>query len=191
MSMTIPTIPSLPAGYVVQGADMTNLAAAATFLLTKPIVRVRDTANGTTTIGTSPTAMTYSSADINTDGIWSGAHPQRLTIQTPGWYKVRYMVQCGSNNGPFLAWVTSTTGNMNPAGSGITSSPYWASYNIGVGGSQASRCNGSGLWPFYLYANDYLQVMIQSTSAGQNTGDGAAGTATNGGSIFSLELKSI
>jgi hypothetical protein len=191
MSMTIPTIPSLPAGYVVQAGDMNNLAAAATFLLTKPIVRVRDTANGTTTIGTSPTAIQWGSADINTDGMWSGAHPQRLTIQTPGWYKVRYMVQCGSNNGPFLSWVISTTGSNNPAGSGIPSSAYWASYCVGVGGSQASRTNGSGLWPFYLYSGDYLEVMCQSTSSGQNTGDGAPGVATNGGSVFSLELKSI
>ena len=43
MAMTLPTIPQLPAGYVVQVADMNALANCATFLMTKPMARAYET----------------------------------------------------------------------------------------------------------------------------------------------------
>lgn len=189
MSMTIPTIPALPAGYVVQLADMQNLAAAATFALNKPYARVYD-ATGGVAILTTPTLVTYTNASFDPDGMWSVTNPNRLTIQTPGWYKVRHSTNAGTSK-THVAWAISTTGANNPAGSGITSSPYWGGYCNGVSGAQGARPHAAGIWPFYLYAGDYVQIQVQANATGNSTGTGAPGGGTVGGSWFSLEMVSI
>lgn len=188
--LTIPKIPNLPAGYTVQLADMQNLAAAATFLLNKPMTRIRDTSGGQS-ITTSPAAVTFSVADLDIDGMWNVSNPTRLTVQTPGWYRALYSVNCGGTTMSYTSWITSTTGANNPAGAGVVSLPYWGGYAQVPGSLQAARPRGFGIWPFYLYAADYLQVMIQGSTTGASTATTAPGSATAGGSYFSLELVSI
>ena len=343
MSMTIPKVPSLSAGYVMQLADLQALANAATFALTKPMASVIDE-TGSVAIGTSPAPVQFTDAIFDTDGMWgesllgqntgfesgigtwvaagncslsdsaaqahtgvdslaltsaaagnmgavscsaatittngmpvvagalvpisawfrsavsarscnvgidfynaSGglistlrganitdsttgwtqaratltapaasafcrASPQvlatgaasevhyvddvvmapyadRLIVQTPGWYKVRYGINPGVVGGVYTAWATSTTGANNPSGAGVTSSPYWSSC-ADLAAATFGWCRGAGVWPFFLYAGDYIQVSIQAAATGSSTGIGSPTGSTLGGSYFSLEYVS-
>lgn len=190
MSMVIPDVSTFDAGYIAVLDDIKDLAEAATFLLGKPMSRVLDGTGGVAIL-TTPTIVTFTTASFDPDGMWNVSTPNRLTIQTPGWYRVSYSVNCGAAADTFVSWVTSTSGANNPAGAGVTSAPYWSGSSDGVASSAAARPGGSGIWPFYLYAGDYLQVSVQSNAAGASTGTGAPGTAGSGGSFFELELVSI
>jgi hypothetical protein len=187
--MTIPTIPSLQAGQVVQLSDLQNLASAATFALTKPMTKVRDNTGGAA-IGTSFAAVSFTAAVFDTDGMWASGNPTRLTIQTPGWYTVRYGINVGATSGSYSACVASTAGANNVLTAGTVSSNYWGSYGVG-NSSLNTWIRSAGDWPFYLYIGDYLQVYVQADATGGSTGTAAPGGATTGGSYFSLELVSI
>lgn len=188
--MTIPTIPSLPAGYVVQLADLQNLSAAATFALTKPAVYAVDNTGGQA-ITTSFLAVPFTATFIDTDNMWIAGSAKRFTVQTPGWYKISYGVNVGSVGGVFNSAVASTTGSNNPQGSGVQSSYYWGGYTD-VAASSIGYAGATGDWPFYLYQGDFLQVFIKAAAAGASTGTAPPGTgASNGGSFFTAELVSI
>lgn len=186
--MTIPTIPTLPAGYVVQLADLQNLAYAATFALTKPMAAIIDSTGGQA-ITTTYNQVQFTGTTFDYDGMWNSGNPKRLTIQTPGWYKVRYGINIGTVGGVYNTAVASTTGSNNPLGSGVTSAKYWCGYCDNVA-AQVGWASAAGDWPFYLYAGDYVQVYVQAAAAGSSTGTTANGFS-NGGSYFSLELVSI
>lgn len=188
--MTIPTIPSLPAGYVVQLADLQNLAYAATFALTKPVVYAVDNTGGHA-ITTGFTAVSFTTTFFNTDGMWASGNAQRITINTPGWYKVSYGVNVGTVGGVFNSGIRTTTGPNNPAGAGINSNYNWMGY-CDVAAGAVGYCAGAGDWPFYLYAGDFFLVAIQAAAAGASTGTAAPGTGqNNGGSYIYAELVSI
>ena len=188
--MTIPTIPSLPAGYVAQLADLQNLAAAATFALNKPIMYAVDNTGGMA-ITTSWLSISFTTTFYDPDGIWAAGSPKRLTIQTPGWYKLSYGVNVGSVGGVFNSAVRSTTGSNNPQGSGVTSNYAWGGY-ADVSSGNIGYCGATGDWPYYLYQGDYLQVFVKAAAAGASTGTSAPGTGiNNGGTFVQLELVSI
>lgn len=163
--MTIPTLPSLPAGYVATSTDMNNLSAACTFLLTKPLTRVHDAA-GTLAIATSATAVPFNTADYDTDGMWSSGSNTKLTVQTPGWYKVAYAISAAGGTNPFNTYVAGTTGPNNPQGTGVSLGHYWAGYSNPVSASPGGAAGGSGIWPFYMYIGDTFQVNILAGTAG-------------------------
>jgi hypothetical protein len=187
--MTIPTIPSLPAGGVVQLTDLQNLAAAATFALTKPVVYAVDNTGGQA-ITTSFLAIPFTTTFFDTDSMWSAGSATRFTVNTPGWYKVSYGVNVGTVGGVFMTAVRSTTGSNNPQGAGVNSSYYWAGA-ANVVASSIAYPGATGDWPFYLYAGDYLSVFVKAATAGASTsGTGITG-GNNGGSFFTAELVSI
>ena len=179
----------MPAGYVAQLADLQNLAYAATFALTKPMTKVIDNTGGQA-ITTSFAAVQFSAAVFDLDGMWLGGSPKRLTVQTPGWYKVSYGINVGTVGGVFNTAVGSTTGANNPLGSGVASAKYWAGY-CDEAASNVGWATATGDWPFYLYQGDFVQVFVQAAAAGASTGTTAPGGLSNGGSYFSLELVSI
>jgi hypothetical protein len=188
--MTIPVLPSLPAGYVATLGDMQALAYAATFALTKPMTKVIDNTGGAT-IGTSFGTVAFTTAVFDIDGMWNVANPHRLTVQTPGWYSVRYGINCGTVTGVYTTCVASTTGTNNPQGSGVVSGNYWGGMSDEPN-SSPGWATGGGDWPFFLYAGDYLQVFIEAAATGSSTGTGTPGSGPNhGGSYFSAELVSI
>lgn len=182
MAMTIPVIPSTPAGHIATDGDMNAMAAACTFLLTKPTVRVHDAAGGLA-IGTTATTIPFNTKDYDTDGMWATGTNTRLTIQTPGWYKFRYSIATAGSHAVNTK-MRSTTGPNNPAGSGVTSGDHWGGYTaslatfVGAGGC-------SGIWPFYLYAGDFLFVVALADAAGNTTNNSVVG------SFFSLEFVSV
>ena len=183
MSMTIPTIPAMPAGYVVQAADLNNLAYAAQFLLTKPATRVHDGVGGQALV-TTGTAIQYSVADFDTDSMWSSGSPTQLTVQTPGFFKIDYMID--QNNGiSYTSVAQITTGTNNPAGSGI-STQCWPGGSFGA----SNRCcaRAGGILPFYMYALDYVQVLAYPDINGSST---SSAPATFTPSYLALELVSI
>lgn len=187
MSMTIPVIPAMPAGYIATAADMNNLAYGAQFLLNKPMARVHDTAGGLA-IATTGTDIVYGAADFDTDGMWNIASNTRLTVQTPGFYKVEYWISLTVASGSTINANAScfvTTGSNNPAGSGVATECY-AGYGAGgaaSGGRVGTRA--SGVVPFFMYAGDWIKVRGIGAATGLSTSTGMVA------SWLSLELVSI
>lgn len=178
--MTIPTLPSsLPAGYVVQPGDLTSIAYGCTFLLTKPITRVHQATTGES-VTTSGTQINWDTVDFDTDGMWNSGTPSVLSAQTPGFYKIRYLVQLTSTSNIGNAYAFITTGSNNPAGSGVTYQ-CWGSYAWGV---SSYSMGASGILPSYLYAGDKVQVIGYPHMA-------ATTISTDVASFMSLELVSI
>lgn len=68
--MVIPTIPTLPAGSVVQLADLQNLAYAAQFALGKPMAQIIDNVGGLA-IGTSFGSVGFTDPVFDPDGMWT------------------------------------------------------------------------------------------------------------------------
>lgn len=189
MAMTIPTIPSLPAGYIAQAADLNNLAYAAQFLLNRPLTRIHDSAGGQA-IGTAgTTAISFAHVDYDNDSMYSSSQPTRLAVQTPGYYRVDYMISGYQSNGsnPMNTWAQVTTGSNNPQGSGVITE-VWPGYGVGNVGAQAVCCGrGSGIIPLFMYAGDYVTVYAQCTATGQTT----ATPSQFSSSYLCLELVSI
>lgn len=183
MTLVIPTIPAMPAGYVATTADMNNLAAACTFLLGKPAARVHDGAGGQT-IGAANTTIAFNTKDYDTDSMWASGTNTRLTIQTPGWYKFRYGVSSTTGGHVISSKILSTTGPNNPAGSGITSGEHWAGGTV-TSATAGGTAGCSGIWPFYLYIGDFLTVRALGEASGNVTDTSVAP------SFFSLEFVSI
>lgn len=192
MTMAIPTIPSLPAGHVVTLAEMQELAYAATFLLTKPIALIEQVANPQAINTSFGQLSNFSLAGViyDTDTMWAVGTPGRLTINTPGWYKVRYAVNVGTNGGTFNTAIKSTTGSNNPQGSGVVSPMYWGAYTVQPASTFPVYCGAQGVWPQYLYAGDWIQIYMKAAASGSSTGLTAPGSGTNGGSWFSAEFVS-
>jgi len=185
--MTIPVIPDLNAGQIAQVADLNAIASACTFLLAKPLARVHDAVGGQNpavfTAGNPPaTNIAFATVDLDTDGM-SGTST-KLTIHTPGWYKVRYGVNVSTagaanhiNTGVF-----STTGANNPLGAGVVAGPFLPSWTLAV--LPEGCAGGSGIFPFYLYNLDFLQIRAGTETAVDTTG------VTDAGSFFCLEFVS-
>lgn len=166
MALTIPTIPSMPAGHIATSNDMNQLAAAATFLLGKPIAHVHD---GTGGYAMASPMTCWDTKDIDTDGMWNGSQTDRLTIQTPGWYKLRVAITSNGAGGSLEFFMRSTTGSNNPLGSGVFSSPNWEAATIASSASPFVSFHVSGIWPYYLYPADFLQVRGVLTAGAGNT----------------------
>lgn len=185
MTMTIPTIPVMPAGYVATAADMNALAYGVQFMLTKPIVRARDNV-GTQAVGTATTTVSWGTTDFDTDGMYSGGTPTRLTIQTPGFYKITYMISAAiaGTTLPMNASAHVVTGANNPVGAGVDTE-MWAGY--GSGGVTGNRvtARSCGVIPWYMYAADYVWVGCFASSTGMTL------STTSFPSYLCLELVSI
>lgn len=193
MTMVIPTIPTMPAGYIATGTDMNNLAYCCTFLSTMPIARVRDAAGGQSlsTSSGSPTQISFATKDIDTDGMWSAGSPTFLTVQTPGWYKFRYSVAVGTGGSVRVnCHMRSTSGANNPGGAGNNSAALWGAYTYAAASSNNEYAGAAGVWPFYLYSGDQLAVRAYTDNA-VSTVTTAPSSGNNGGSFFSLEMVSI
>jgi hypothetical protein len=188
--MDIPTIPDLPAGHIVTADEMNQLGYACTFLATKPLTRARD-ATGGQALGTSATIINWTTTDVDSDSMWSSGNASRLTVQTPGLYKIRYAVAVAAASATRVgARCVSTTGSNNPSGSGVTSTPYWGAYVYCNASGTTQYAGASGVWPFHLYAGDYLQIEAYRDNA-ISTATTAPASGANGGSYFSCEFVSV
>lgn len=159
MTMTIPTLTSLTAGQVAQVSDLQAMTSACTFLMNKPIARVHMTTAGQS-LPTTPAAVTYNTADFDTDGMWGGSGSANLYARTPGYYKVRYGVN--QNGATGNGWILLTTGANNPAGSGVTTE-YCGSYVYGW--TASTMACASGLIPVYMYVGDYVSAYFAGNVA--------------------------
>jgi hypothetical protein len=77
----------------------------------------------------------------------------------------------------FNAWVAGAGGPNNPKVGSAASE--WGSFSYGVSALAAAGC--SGLWPYYLYQGDYLQIYAQYSGGTTTT------STTDSGSFFSME----
>lgn len=176
-------LPNFYAGYVVQPSDLNELNQVASLLLNKPFAHISDVTAGTA-IGTSLAAIPMVGVasvnvggvnQIDTDSMWNAANPTRLTVQTPGWYKLRYGITAavGSASNWLNAVGRVTTGANNPAGAGLTTQS-WPSYST-LASPAAAAVSGGGLWPAYMYQGDYFEVEAST----------AVGSAVTTGTSFS------
>jgi beta-mannanase len=157
----IPSLPTLPAGYVVQVSDMNALSNAASFLMSRPITRIHDGVGGQS-VGTTKVPVTFSAADFDSTGMWNSTFPAQLTVITPGYYKVSYAI--AQNSGVTMtSYIQVTTGSGNPQGAGY-STECCAGYAFGSGGHTTPH--GSGIIPWYLYAGDIVQVYTFCNQSG-------------------------
>lgn len=183
--MQLPSIPEqdgvpFPAGHVVTGAEMSALAYACTFAMNKPFTRVHATA--TQTLVNTGSFVNWDTVDYDADSMFDIGSPGRLTVQTAGYYKVRYMVNVGAFG--CNAAVVTTTGPNNPAGSARVSAQQWGSYVLG--GSPANGAmGGAGILKQYMFAGDYCQVVAERPAGSVTT------ILTDVGSWMSLEFVSI
>ena len=106
--MTAPALPTFTDGLVVHQADLNALVSninvlaantsgklqAAQYL--RPLTTVKTTANQNVTTGTT-TLVSWGSASINTDNMWTGSAPTQMTVQTAGVYFLTMF--CLFNNG--------------------------------------------------------------------------------------------
>jgi hypothetical protein len=183
---TLPTLPTLTAGYVVQEADMNNLAYCCTFLLAKPIASVKDSAGGQTISSGGTTVISWGTKNFDTDGMYSAGNPTRLTVQTPGWYKVSWCIGGMHGSAAMIhGYLNSTTGSNNPGGSGNVSADNWCNGQQSFS-STGANIGAAGVWPYYLYAGDYIQLTGQNPAAG-----GATFTTFANESFLSLEYVSL
>lgn len=177
--MTLPALTPVPAGYVVQASDLNAMGYGCTFLMNKPIARVHDVTGGQTIPTVGNTSIIFDTEDFDTDGMWSSSTPTQLTVQTPGYYHVRFGVNLAP--GVSNAWALVTTGINNPAGQGVTNI-YYDGYVIAVSNMGAS--GAGGVIPQYLYALDFVQIQSRAS----NTSTTFGGTV---GPYFSLEYVSV
>lgn len=185
--MNIPTLPDLAAGEVVAAADLNNIASACTFLLGKPIARIHDITGGLSIVG-SASVVTYTTKDFDTDGMWSSGAASRLTVQTPGWYKVRYSVQIAGGIASSTAYspnVLVQTGANNPQGSGVQFTCLQGGGSEG-GSGLTTFAGASGIIPAYMYPGDFVRVQISASATGTHTGADAGMPY----SFFSMEFAS-
>ena len=154
-----PNPPSQRAGTLATSADMNALANTALFLRTPPMVIAQSLTSGTgqSLTGGSATAVQYASLLRDTDGFFSTGLPTRLTVQTPGFYKVRYSIPFAVGGGNCQVFVRIQTGANNPAGAGVQT-PFWYGFSAAANSIDGTVCGG-GVMPFYFYAADFIQVM--------------------------------
>lgn len=192
-ALAIPTIPPLYTGHVVTAAEATQLCSAASFLLAPPMTMILDETGGQAiSVQATPTLVTFTNVLKDVDGAWNAGAPDRLTIQTAGWYKVRHAVNCvpaATGQAPFVTYLTSTTGANAPLGSGIVSGKYWGGYADGAS-SVRSYPGSAGIWPLYLYSGDFIQVHVYAQATGASTSATDPSSAALGGSFLSIEYVS-
>jgi hypothetical protein len=183
--VNLPSIPQhdgvpFPAGRVVTADEMNALSYACTFAMNPPDTRVHATT--TQSLSSGGTFVNYDTIDYDADGMFSISTPGRLTVQTAGFYKVRYMVNVGAFG--CNAFVQTTTGPNNPAGSSRVSQAQWGAYVLG-GGPANGAMGASGILKQYMFAGDYCQVTAMRPAGAVTT------ILTDVGSWLSLEFVSI
>lgn len=186
-ALTVPTIPAMPVGSVATAQQMNEMVYCCQFLYQKPMTKVIDEVGGQAIqVAASFTYVNFSAALYDIDGQWNAGTPTLLTIQTPGWYKIRYGITFTSGDtGGMSAAVRSLSGPNNPQGSGVASASYWASSCVCASG-MLNAIGASGLWPFYLYTGDQLRILMYTSRTAGNTTAGSAQT----GSFFVTEYVS-
>lgn len=177
MTLVVPTVPVLPAGYTVQAADLNQLAAVATFLLGKPYAHIADQSGGTSiatvafsalggTISlvgcTTATINNGTSGSIDTDGMWTfgaGGTGNFLTVQTPGWYIARVGIRVTVTSGDWLKiWPVFVPGLNNPVQSFYSSGVALYPNQASTDGGDAITLTAGGLSPFPLYPGDEIAM---------------------------------
>lgn len=121
----------------------------------RPMVRV--TQDTQSIPNNTPTVVTYDSAVFDTNTMWSGANPSRITFQTAGLYVF----------GSRWDWAFNVTGLRNA---------YWAYTNLAAvtttlidahrdaTGSGVNRMNLPYQW--YFQAGEYIALEVEQSSGG-------------------------
>ena len=162
MTMTLPAIPSTPAGTIATSADMNALAYACTFLMTKPIAEVYDSGSAQS-IPTAGANVKFNTERGNTDSMWTSGNAY-FAINTAGWYRLRYslnIVNASNNTCCYCAYGVFTPG---------TNSPYYGTGNLDFAVSSGRAFNetpamlsASGVCPAYLNAGDEIAVFAEAS----------------------------
>src|ERR1019366_1591044 len=155
-----PEVPVISAGQVATATLLNQCSAVATFLINKPSVYVQaNAAQALTTAGT-PVSFATDVHDTDSTAMWVVGSPTKLTVKTPGYWRVAYGVP--GTTASTTCWVRVTTGSNNPLGSGNTFA-CWSGASTANGG--AVFCvKAAGVIPYFLYQLDYVELIAQPSS---------------------------
>lgn len=155
---TVPVMHVFTTGEVVTASNLNNnTVTLAAFVLAVPYCKVRQTANQAISTGT---ALSWSTADVNSDSIWSAGAPTRLTSNTPGWYELSGKFECTTG-------ITTGRRGTIPAVNGTQLNQMLLP---GVQ-SSAGICPD---FPIFLNATDYAELLAFSDVASSSTNSGTA-----------------
>lgn len=185
--LAIPELPNIYAGYTMQPDDFDDLTYACEFLMTKPMTRAYDATGGqVVNVGLGSTVIVYTQITFDIDGMYNPAFPDRLTIQTPGWYKLRYGVNCGTSDVKLNAFAILSAGPNNPSGPGTLNM-----YGTSANSAPYTFMSAAGIIPAYLYTGDFVQVGVRCYT-GQTAATSVAGyqSSNDAGSYLCLEYVS-
>lgn len=146
-----------------------------TFLLVKPVVRLRRTGALTVAENTHQ-FVAFDTADEDTYSGWSGGSPTRYTVQAPGWYQVAVTVSISGTgaSGMLLAPSLAVNGASH---TGVTSGGGWegGTAYVATGASTQPKIVNS-FHEVYCNLSDYMQLDLwYSTESAITAVDTTAG----------------
>lgn len=162
MTVTAPTpLTTLVAGQIATATDLNAMASVVNFLSDKPVIRVHASTGGRA-ISTSGSAITWDASAFDNSGMYNSADPTYLTVQVPGWYKVRYTIAASNTSGVLNGYGSVLSG-------GVTSPERLPSFGVAVSSVPQLIIGASGLWPWYLNEGDQITIYGMANASGAVT----------------------
>lgn len=163
---TVPTVPTDHAGMIMPSADLNSLVSAAQWSMAingsgRPFFWLAK--SSTQSLTTSPAAVTWSSAVIDTDSGWSSSHSSQYTVQTAGYWHIDWSVGVSTTDVELICFAEVVTGSSNPFNPSATIEFQYERSASGSG--VAVHYSNGGLCPIYLVSGDYIQIMAESASS--------------------------
>lgn len=194
---TVPSFPSFPANDA-NLARLNQLSAAVAFACRCPVIfHLYKTVNQPVA-SASQVPVSWDAASADSDNGWDPAKSSRYTARTPGYFCCDWGANVASSgvDGELQIALRVTTGPGNPGGAGTVTYVSARSDDMGTSSQQESLVT-SATTP-YLYAGDYLEVVVacfsQSTTitAGwQNSGNNDLNGFPDGSPGFTGMLVSL
>ena len=170
MAKTYTTIPTFTAGAILTAAQMNQIGTTLNNTTVPPLARVRRSSSQNVPNATD-TVLSWTDLDFDTDSMWSGAAPDRLTITTTGIYLVTATVSfIASSTGERIAYIIKN-------GSGATR---FGQMRIGANATANETTLSVSAFVDIATSGDYIGVGVyQSAGTGTATVLGSGTSPTN------------
>lgn len=163
--MIVPVVRKWTAGTSVDAELLNELGDALRFLRQPPECALRQTVGQPVSIG-AYTVMSYQTVNVDTDGMFSISQPDRITINTSGWYEIEIATN--------WAAATDTTLRMQAVYINGVRMTYSDMVNDGIGNLRDQLS-----FDYFLNAGDYIDHRVSTSAA----------TATAGSLISNPEFE--
>jgi hypothetical protein len=164
---TIPTIPSFTAGTAPSIATLNQLRSCGFFIGEQQVAASLKRATDQTGIAANtPTAVSWTVKELDSDSMFSGSTPTRLTVVTRGWYRFAAIIAMTVTGAAFYgAWLQVTFGSSNPRASVGTTAIFGSERGSSAATADEVSFHAGGPAPCVLYPGDYVEVIVQSSTA--------------------------